>query len=560
MVCRDFGHDCDDDFTECDLVMLKGCSSWYQWMMLFVTVIAWLGPFYGFQFAREKRILLDKFVSHMKKFDPTAVEILLAGMPCFSTAIAIGISIQSAFRDVVPHPMVQAIIPIFILGVGSCGLAFGTMLYILYWLQVLEIMKMQVDKDNAKRKRNINVAVSEAQQKKNAENTRKILGLAKARKTISKRMKHMSMAISIYIFIMSFVAAFLEPTHWLRGVLFFTMWAACATQWVMIIYVILTIGKTQVYMLGRGGIIFAFKVNVGLGIVAMFGLASMSVANLPLGVHFKPWFMDFFGSFTWIFLSLFLLIFPGTINQLLRTPKRNAEARRRRKLQGKVLRSSSTFGSDREGDLQSSKKLRKAAGVSGSGSFIGSSGGSFVSSSSPEGPGAKEEELKGIKGRRPSSFIQVSSAPQRAGLDFNENAAKNAEANGGASAADSAMANTLMLPAFEAQNAHKKKEEPAWVKALKKMFGFGGVKINPLAGKRDWNSKRVIKFISKKRQERIRAHVDKAAEDGRSSRLRENGPMTDEVCSGRVRLGSTSEGQKLSILLDSSQGLYGRQP
>mmetsp|Transcript_45976 Transcript_45976/g.127792 ORF Transcript_45976/g.127792 Transcript_45976/m.127792 type:complete len:123 (-) Transcript_45976:6-374(-) len=122
------------------------------------------------------------------------------------------------------------------------------------------------------------------------------------------------------------------------------------------------------------------------------------------------------------------------------------------------------------------------------------------------------------------------------------------------------MANTLMLPAFEAQNAHKKKEEPAWVKALKKMFGFGGVKINPLAGKRDWNSKRVIKFISKKRQERIRAHVDKAAEDGRSSRLRENGPMTDEVCSGRVRLGSTSEGQKLSILLDSSQGLYGRQP
>ena len=89
-----------------------------------------------------------------------------------------------------------------------------------------------------------------------------------------------------------------------------------------------------------------------------------------------------------------------------------------------------------------------AAGVSGSGSFIGSSGGSFISSSGPEGlPGAKE----GIKGRRPSSFIQVSSAPQRAGLDFNENAAKNAEENGGASAADSAMANTLMLPAFEAQ-------------------------------------------------------------------------------------------------------------
>ena len=95
------------------------------------------------------------------------------------------------------------------------------------------------------------------------------------------------------------------------------------------------------------------------------------------------------------------------------------------------------------------------------------------------------------------------------------------------------------------------------MKALKKMFGFGGVKINPLAGRRDWNSKRVVKFISKKRQERIRAHVDKAAEDGKSG---SNHKMTDEVCSGRVGFGSTSEGQKSSILLDSSQGLYGRQP
>lgn len=41
--------------------------------------------------------------------------------------------------------------------------------------------------------------------------------------------------------------------------------------------------------------------------------------------------------------------------------------------------------------------------------------------------------------------------PNRAGLDFNKDAAKNAAENGGPNAADSAMANTLMLPAFEAQ-------------------------------------------------------------------------------------------------------------
>ena len=38
-------------------------------------LLAWAGPFYGFQFAIEKRILLEKFVEHMKKLDPTAVEV-----------------------------------------------------------------------------------------------------------------------------------------------------------------------------------------------------------------------------------------------------------------------------------------------------------------------------------------------------------------------------------------------------------------------------------------------------------------------------------------------------
>ena len=301
-------------------------------------------------------------------------------------------------------------------------------------------MKMQMDKDNAKRKRNVKIAFSEAQQKKNEENTKIILGLAKARKGIQKRMKMFSMGISVYIFFASIGAALLEPENDIRAYLFSSCWAICTMQWFCIIYVIVTVGKMQVYMLGRGGIIFAFKVNRGLGYVASFFLCTMSVACLPLGIHVRPWVMEFFGSGTWIFLSLYLLIFPSTINQLLRTPKRNAEAKKRRKQQGKFLKSASSIGgSDREGDLASSKKLRKEVGVTGS----------FISSS---GPDLSQIQPRESRARRPSSFIQVSSkAPARAGLDFNEDAAKNAAENGGSNAADSAMANTLMLPAFEAQ-------------------------------------------------------------------------------------------------------------
>mmetsp|Transcript_32311 Transcript_32311/g.74698 ORF Transcript_32311/g.74698 Transcript_32311/m.74698 type:complete len:489 (-) Transcript_32311:275-1741(-) len=286
---------------KCDVYDITGCSDGFQNSLIWIVVIMWIAFLAGMNELRLKALLFEGMKPNIFKHKPNAPQIMVMCLPISNFFVALGTTGQLIATFTNPtdenpaSPLFGLLFPLFAIGIGATLVVLVVLLYILFWLQVLEIKKKQYEAKAAAEKGEapptLQIKIgpdsdetpdeTPGKKKKNKKGmteekakafTKQVLYLAKNRKKIVRAMERGCIVVAILQGVLSVTGTFLngDIRHYMAGV----QWMLLAMELMPPIYVLSTMGNAQVMLYNYKPITIQFYV-ISYGICAIVAMMLM---------------------------------------------------------------------------------------------------------------------------------------------------------------------------------------------------------------------------------------------------------------------------------------------
>eukprot|EP00620_Florenciella_sp_RCC1587_P013104 CAMPEP_0182575926 /NCGR_PEP_ID=MMETSP1324-20130603/31981_1 /TAXON_ID=236786 /ORGANISM="Florenciella sp., Strain RCC1587" /LENGTH=394 /DNA_ID=CAMNT_0024791557 /DNA_START=102 /DNA_END=1285 /DNA_ORIENTATION=- len=310
----------DDEGTAamCDMIIyMYGCNDVVKTMASIATAMGLLTWLVALFVMNKKRILLpDNFMASMKslcksnsKHKITPPQVLLMSIPFYSACLFIGLLVRSLamYSDEPPGFFTQFISAYLTLGLGANGFTYCITLYIVYWLQILEVKKEEQNRKkhtgattttqtaqtstlqnqtsavDAPTPRNDTGAemrvedMNEAQKKKYEAKAlkakkmaEKMLKLMKMQKKIVKGARYYTYSIFFVAIIPAALQAAAEPDDVIRQWMLILQFIFISISWGPLSYILLTSGYNQCVAMEKKHIMQQYYTNTSILHVILF--------------------------------------------------------------------------------------------------------------------------------------------------------------------------------------------------------------------------------------------------------------------------------------------------
>jgi len=339
----------DVDRSHCMMTDVSGCGDVVRYTLLACTAYCAVTLPYAFHTSWKKRLLFKGIKPFKRK--PNAPQFILFFIPFVSFCMSLGLilwQIGAATGDNGTGLWAQILMPWVVLGCGGTGLCYCFVLYILFWLQVLEIKKLEYDKKAGKKPVEIKIKLgnsSEGDEQKNksaqklkksksvvteekrAKLTKAVLNMARSREKITLAMEKFCIA-SVVVSLALNIAAGLSSGG-IKMILFACNWVILMVQFCPALYVLLTLGYAQVMLYDYWGTTLQYYINTGLIVFFFTVTAFYAICCLP-GIPLEVF--EIATLCLWVLMAVLVpTIVPGMLAKLMNIPYRAAKKKEDKK-------------------------------------------------------------------------------------------------------------------------------------------------------------------------------------------------------------------------------------